>query len=53
MKRDSNGDQHSGGDEAEESARDLQIDSAIEGSFPASDPPPWTLGPDRGGANSD
>lgn len=24
---------------------DERIDAAIEGSFPASDPPPWTLGP--------
>jgi len=26
---------------------DARVDSALEGSFPASDPPPWTLGPPR------
>lgn len=31
--------------DAERDELDEHVDAAVEGSFPASDPPPWTLGP--------
>ena len=36
-----------GGDPAEEEMSEAEIDANLAGTFPASDPPSWTLGTDH------
>lgn len=47
MKTDSDETAHAAEDESRDEMSEAEIDANLEGTFPASDPPAWTLGLDH------